>query len=145
MGDTPRVVVGIYASVGEADDARGQLENLALRDAAIVTRTPSGVELRQTRERSVGEGVVAGGAVGLLVGLLAGIPAAVAAGGVLAGGALGARDTGIPNDDLRALAEHLRTGESMLCVLVEEDDAETVRASLAAHETGAGGVAVLPP
>jgi uncharacterized membrane protein len=145
MGAATRVVVGVYSSVAEADDAREQLEDVEVQDAAIVTRTASGVDLRQTRERSIGEGVVAGGTVGLLLGLLAGIPAAAAAGGVLAGGAWGARDTGIPNDDLRALAEHLRTGESMLCILVDAGEAESVRRSLEAHATAAGGVAVLPP
>jgi uncharacterized membrane protein len=145
MDGVTQLVVGVYASVGEADDAREQLEGVEVQDAAIVTRTPSGVELRQTRQRSIGEGVVAGGTVGLLIGLLAGIPAAAAAGGVLAGGAWGARDTGIPNSDLRELAERIHTGESMLCVLVAGEDAESVRASLAAHDAGAAGVAVLPP
>jgi uncharacterized membrane protein len=89
------------------------------------------IELRQTRETSVGEGAVTGGTLGLLAGLLLGVPVLAAAAGLLGGGAFGARDTGIPDDTLRALGRGLEAGQVVLCVLVDEEAAAGTAAALA--------------
>ena len=62
--------------------------DVSVRDAAVVVRTPSGrIELQQTRELAAGEGIVGGGTAGLVAGMLLGLPVGGALLG-LAGGAL---------------------------------------------------------
>jgi uncharacterized membrane protein len=95
------------------------LDGVSVRDAAVVVRTEAGrIELHQAREISVGEGSVTAGSVGLVAGLLLGIPVAGALLGIVAGGGWGFRDTGIPDDRLRAMGETLEPGHAVLCVLV---------------------------
>ncbi|HUJ91463.1 MAG TPA: DUF1269 domain-containing protein [Gaiellaceae bacterium] len=97
------------------------LDGVSVRDAAVVVRTEAGrIELHQAREISVGEGSVTAGSVGLVAGLLLGIPVAGALLGIVAGGGWGFRDTGIPDDRLRAMGETLEPGHAVLCVLVGE-------------------------
>jgi uncharacterized membrane protein len=95
------------------------LDGVSVRDAAVVVRTEAGrIELHQAREISAGEGAVTAGSVGLVAGLLLGIPVGGALLGIVGGGGWGLRDTGIPDDRLRALGETLEPGHAVLCVLV---------------------------
>ncbi len=108
-------------------------DGVSIHDAAVVVRTPDGrLELHQSRELSAGEGAVAGGSVGLIVGLLVGGPVAGALLGIVAGGAWGLRDTGIPDGRLRQLGEELTPGRAMLCALVG-DGLPHVRDALAPY------------
>ena len=94
--------------------------SVSLRDAVIVVRGADGqLELHQTKEDfAAGEGIVAGGAVGIVVGLLLGGPVGGALVGLVAGGGFGAPDTGIPDDRLRRLGDDLTGAHAVLCVLV---------------------------
>jgi len=103
----------------KAVSAVGAEDGVSVADAAIVVRTADGrLELHQTRELAAGEGAVAGGSVGLVAGLLLGGPVGGALVGILAGGGWGLRDTGIPDDRLRAMGDRLKPGHAVLCVLV---------------------------
>lgn len=142
MGDADRTsfVAAAYPTRAEADGALAALRDLAgegslaLRDAAIVSRSPRGrIELQQTKQLAPGEGIVAGGSVGIVVGLLLGVPVAAALTGMAAAGGFAARDTGIPDDRLRALAEGLGPDEAALCALVERADWPLLRARLAPY------------
>ena len=131
------VAIVSFASAGEAQEALAALRELdrddrgAVRDAAVVVRTPSGrIELHQTKELAAGEGAVVGGAAGLVAGLLLGVPVVGALAGLLGGGGFGLRDTGISNRRLRKLGRDLEPGSAVLCVLVEEDGLPSVREAL---------------
>lgn len=138
-----QVLVGTTcASRAEAELALAALGELDVEvvDAVVVVRTVEGrVELHQTRELAAGEGIVAGGAVGLVAGMLLGGPVAGALLGMLGGGAWGARDTGVENDRLRELGEVLEPGAAMLCVLVDAGAVSPIREVLASY----GDVAVV--
>ena len=107
-------------------------------DAAIVVRAPDGrLDLHQTKQVAAAEGIVAGGTVGLVAGMLLGGPVGGALAGMLGGGVFGARDTGIADSRLRELGEALAPGGAILCVLVEQAAAASVR-----EATGGYGEAV---
>ena len=109
------------------------LDGVSVRDAAVVVRTEAGrIELHQARELSVGEGAVTAGSVGFVAGLLLGLPVAGALVGIVAGGGWGIRDTGIPDDRLRAMGKKLEPGHAVLCVLVR-DGLARVREALAPY------------
>lgn len=91
------------------------------------------LELQQTSQLAAGEGVVAGGTVGLVAGLLLGGPVAGALLGMLGGGAFGARDTGLDDDRLRELAASLEAGEALVGALVTPRQADEARAALARY------------
>lgn len=136
MEETHRLLVVLCASRPEADRALAALRGLdiKLHDAAIVTRTASGhVDLHQTDQIATGEGLVAGGAVGFVAGMLLGGPVGGALIGMLGGGAWGFRDTGVPDEKLRALGEALSPDGALLCVLVGDDAVAAAREALAAY------------
>lgn len=116
----------VFQTAGAAEEALATVHDLddrqdvCVRDAAIVLRTESGrIELMQTREIALGEGVVGGGTVGLVAGLLLGLPVGGALLGLAGGGLFGIRDTGIPDGRLRELGADLKPGQAVLCVLVD--------------------------
>ena len=97
-------------------------------------RTAAGrLELHQTEQMAAGEGVVAGGAVGLVAGLLLGGPVGGALLGMLGGGAFAARDTGLDDDRLRELGATLAPGEALAGALVTLRQADEARAALARY------------
>jgi uncharacterized membrane protein len=138
-GPAPSLVAIVLADPSAADQALAEVraleaDHVGVRDAAVVTRTARGrIELQQTRQMAAGEGVVAGGSVGLVAGLLLGLPIVGALIGLLGGAGFGLRDTGIPDRRLRKLGKRLERGQSLLCVLVEPDDAERTRTALAGY------------
>ena len=91
------------------------------------------LELQQTSQLAAGEGIVAGGTVGLVAGLLLGGPVAGALLGMLGGGSFGARDTGLDDDRLRELAASLGAGEALVGALVTPRRADSARAELARY------------
>lgn len=126
------VAVGCASRV-EAEHALEVVQGLdvELHDAAIVVRTPDGrLDLHQTKQVAAGEGVVAGGTIGLVAGMLLGGPVGGALVGMLGGGAWGARDTGIADSRLRELGNALDPGGAVLCVLVEPVAVAPVREQL---------------
>jgi uncharacterized membrane protein len=129
----------VYDDLAQAERSLAAVEPIDPVDAAIVVRDHAGhIQLRQTRDRSIGESSVAGGTVGLLAGLLFGIPVGAALLGLLAGGGLGFRDRGIKDDRLRELGKTLRSEQAVLCVLVSPESLADVRERVAPY----GGEAI---
>lgn len=136
----PLLLALTYETVEAAAAALEVLERLederALRldDAALVAGSPAGsVEIRQRRQLAVGEGVVAGGALGLLVGLVAGGPVLGAVAGMAGGAGWSARDTGLSDEQLARFAPHLARGGAAVFALVREPRWRRVREALAPY------------
>jgi uncharacterized membrane protein len=140
VGSDLSLVALRYPSREAADAAATELEALAdehkvkVRDSAIVVKEAGGrVELHQTRELSVGQGLIAGGTVGFLLGLAVGGPIGAAVVGMAAGGGLGVFDTGIRNKRLRSLGDELEPGQAALVVLVSSAEWTEARERMAPH------------
>jgi uncharacterized membrane protein len=140
MAEPADFVAVLYDSRRTAEDALAAVLRLrddgavSVLDAAIVVKDRAGrVELHQTGGLAVGEGIVAGGTVGLLAGLVLGGPVGVALAGMLAGGGWGARDTGIPDGELRTVGRDLDPDEAVLCALVAKGDALRLREGVASY------------
>lgn len=117
-------VAVVFESAAAAEDAlravRDTSDDLSIQDAAVVVRTERGrIEVQQTRQIAPAEALTGGGTVGLVAGVLLGLPVGGALLGLAAGTVLGLRDTGIPDSRLRQLGEDLRSGQALLCVLVD--------------------------
>jgi len=105
---------------------------LVIHDAAIAVKRDDGsVELRQSRELAVGEGIVSGGAIGLLLGLAVAVPVVGAVVGLAGGAGFAALDKGISNDRMRELGANLAPGHALLFALVSDADWALVRDRLA--------------
>jgi uncharacterized membrane protein len=125
-GPTAELIAVAYPGVERAAEALAAAERLEPRDAVVISRGADGhVQLRQTRQTGVGEGAIAGGTIGLLAGLVVGLPVAAAVAGLAGGGGFGIRDTGIPDERLRALGESLEADQAVLCVLADDVPALT--------------------
>jgi uncharacterized membrane protein len=141
MNDTtPTFLAVAFEDVAAAEDALTTVgepaaeKGVSIRDAAVVVRTEAGrIELEQTHEVSAGDGVIAGGAVGLVAGLLLGVPVGGALAGLLGGAGFGLRDTGIPDRRLRQLGQDLQPGHAVLCVLVDADGVGRTREVLSRY------------
>jgi uncharacterized membrane protein len=140
VGSDHSLVALSYPSREAADAAAAELEALVdektakVRDSAIVVKEAGGrVELHQTRELSVGQGLIAGGTVGFLLGLAVGGPIGASVAGMVAGGGFGAFDTGIRNKRLRSLGDDLEPGQAALVVLVASADWTEARERMASH------------
>ena len=144
----PAILLAVpFASIPEAQNAMAELEHLVaraqedaealqldIRDCAIVLRNAqSRIELEQSRQIAAGEGLVAGGTVGLIAGLLLGGPIAGALLGLAGGAAFGSRDTGIPDARMRQLGEELVPGRAILCVLADAGAVANARQGLSRY------------
>src|SRR5262249_27850098 len=113
----------------------GDEHAVKIKDCAVVVKAPDGrIELHQTRELSLGSGVIAGGTVGFLLGLAVGGPIGASVAGMVAGGGDGAVGPGIGNKRLRSLGDQLEPGHSALVLLVGKADWATLRERLAPHQ-----------
>jgi uncharacterized membrane protein len=146
---TPTLVAIGHPSRASAEDALAAVQaaarerRVALKDAAIVTIGPDGrPEIVETKDVAVGEGLVAGGTVGLVLGLLIGLPVAVALAGLAGGGGLAAFDRGLPSPRLRRIARELEPGRAALCVLVDEASMPELHAVAERYE---GAIVVAEP
>jgi len=128
------VIAAAYADVAAADDALERVRALdGVEDAAVVVRTLEGaVELRQGRQPAIGETIVAGGTIGLVVGFLLGGPVIGAVAGLAGGGVFGARDRGLPDEQMRRFGRELAPGRAAVFAIV--DDAHSVSERLAPYE-----------
>ena len=128
------VIAAAYADVGEAEAALERVRRLrGVEDAAVVARDAEGrVELRQTRQPAVGEGVVAGGTIGLVAGFVFGGPVLGALVGLAGGGGLAVRDRGVPDERMRSFGDALEPGRAAVFALAADGTAvERVRLALA--------------
>jgi uncharacterized membrane protein len=136
----PSFVAVAFENAVSAEDALATVraldaeKDVHIEDAAVVVRTDGGrIELHQTHEIAVGEGIVGGGAVGLIAGLVLGLPVGGALLGLLGGAGFGFRDTGIPDRRLRQLGAELQPGHAVLCVLVDAESRVRTREALAGY------------
>jgi uncharacterized membrane protein len=141
VGSEHSLVALAYPTREVADAALADLERLGdehavkIKDCAVVVKVADGrIELHQTRELSLGTGVIAGGTVGFLLGLAVGGPIGASVAGMVAGGGYGAFDTGIDNKRLRSLGDELEPGHAALVLLVVKADWATLRSRLAPHQ-----------
>jgi uncharacterized membrane protein len=112
--------------------ALGREHALQLQDAAVGVRLENGkVALDQTRQLAAGDGLVAGGSLGLLLGLALGVPIAGAIAGLSGGGGLAAVDRGIRDESMKKLTEELEPGHAALFALVKNVDWQRLREALA--------------
>jgi uncharacterized membrane protein len=116
-----------------------------IKEAAIVVRDAGG-RMHITERNDMGSGGVAlgGATTGALIGLLAGPIGALvgaATGGLIGGVAGRFIDTGIPDEQLRQIAEALKPGTSALVTMTEQSASADFRVALA----GAGGTVMSSP
>jgi uncharacterized membrane protein len=109
--------------------ALGREHALRVEDAAVGLENGK-VALDQTRQLAVGDGIIAGGSLGLLLGLVLGVPIAGAVAGLSGGGGLAAVDRGIRDESMKQLTEKLEPGHAALFALVKDVDWARLRASL---------------
>jgi uncharacterized membrane protein len=140
VGSDHSLIALRYPTRAVAETAAAELEALVdekkvkVRDSAIVVKEAGGrVELHQTRELSVGQGLIAGGTVGFLLGLAVGGPIGAAVVGMAAGGGFGVFDTGIRNKRLRSLGDDLEPGQAALVVLVTSAEWAEARERMSSH------------
>jgi uncharacterized membrane protein len=105
---------------------------LALEDAAVAVRLENGkVALDQTHQLAAGDGMVAGGSLGLLLGIVLAVPVAGAIAGLSGGGALAGIDRGIRDESMKQLTKTLEPGHAAVFALVKKVDWQRLRTALA--------------
>ncbi|CUS04280.2 protein of unknown function [Candidatus Promineifilum breve] len=146
MSNMPHhVIVASFSAETGADEALKELKLLQgeklleIVDAAVLRRdTRDRIHVQEVHDVGGGKGAVAGGIFGAAVAVLAGPVGLVlgAAGGALLGG-LAAKhvDMGLPNDQLKNLAETLEPGTSMLVAIIEHEWLGNMKDAL--HNSGA--------
>jgi len=147
MADQYTFLVVKYPGQEVADQALAALGELSrekvvkLRDAVVITKTDKGkIKLHQTKDDSIGKGLVKGGAMGVLFAAILG-PAGWIAMGAAAGGLFASFDRGIKNKILRELGDGMTSSESALALLVERADWQIAMERMRSH--GFGGQLVV--
>ena len=133
-----RLIVAAFDDVAAAETC---LENLAqarqdagagVLDAALVRRDENNkLQLKELKDMKAGKGAAIGGVVGGLIGLIAGPVGWVALGGAALGGLMAKlRDSGFPDEKLKALGESLTPGTAAVVAVVKPEMASRVEAML---------------
>lgn len=129
MADVPvELVIAVFSDEDGASRAFNQLKEakknnlIDIKDSAVLRRDESNkLHITETGDMSGRKGAAIGGIIGATVGLIA-APAVLVAGatGALAGGLLAKlRDSGFPNERLRAIGDSLKPGTSALVAVFE--------------------------
>jgi uncharacterized membrane protein len=137
--DTLIAYVGVYDSLAEAEADYDLVKELHVEaglidayDAAVIERREGGkTKIVRKHETPTRVGGVLGGGIGLATGLAValfpfaavggGLLAATTGGGAILGAVAGHAAAGMSRDDLKALGEHLDTGEAGLVVVAVSD------------------------
>ena len=128
--DSEALAERALATVGELRDEHV----LTVHDAAIVRKLDDGrVQLQQSKELAVGEGVVSGGSIGLLLGLALAVPVAGALVGLAAGGGFAALDRGVSDKRMRKIGATLEPGHAAMFVLADDVDLAILAERLAPY------------
>jgi uncharacterized membrane protein len=142
-----RLLALAYADTATAEQALAALTELAeegavrIEDAVVVMRkADGGVDVTQHEGRGLaaGEGIVAGGTIGLLLGVIVGLPIAAAVIGAAGGAGASAFDRGVADDELQRVARSLEGHAAALLAIVDRPDWPRIRARLAPY----GGVLI---
>jgi uncharacterized membrane protein len=106
---------------------------IKLRDAVAITKTDKGkIKLEQTKDDTIGTGLIKGGVIGVLFAALFG-PVGWIAMGAAAGGLFASFDRGIKNKLLKELGGGMTPSESALAILVEHADWQTAVERMKLH------------
>jgi uncharacterized membrane protein len=113
-------------------------KEISVTDWAMIQREGSGqpqITTDQSVDPGAGRGAMFGGVAGVI---LAGISGPIGAGAIVAGAAIGAvtaalRDSGVKDDDIKAIAGLMQAGRSGLVVVVPIDDTERFEAFTKLH------------
>jgi uncharacterized membrane protein len=93
-------------------------------DAAVLIHKEDGhIDISETSDPSTNRGAVVGGIVGGVIGLIGGPVGAglgAAAGAAIGGFATSRMDLGIPDDDLKSIADSLPPGTSALVIIIKD-------------------------
>jgi uncharacterized membrane protein len=133
--DSGRVITATFNTLGGANKAVARLQEaedrglIDVENAAAITKNAWGdVSFRETEDLAGWQGIGRGALIGGLMGMLfpASVPSAAARTAAVAG--LGARmhDAGFEDDEIRAMAEGMEPGTSMLVAVVEPQMADDV-------------------
>lgn len=134
-----RVVTATFDTLGGANLAVQKLQGLEKQGLLDVENTVAvsknawdKVDFKETSDMSTGQGARIGALVGGVIGLI--FPPSILATAAL-GGAVGAmtaklRDTGFDDNDIKAMAEGMAPGTSMLVAVVEPQWQDEVEAAL---------------
>jgi len=93
-------------------------------DAAVLIHKEDGhIDISETSDPSTNRGAVVGGIVGGVIGLIGGPVGAglgAAAGAAIGGFATSRMDLGIPDDELKSIADSLPPGTSALVIIIKD-------------------------
>ncbi len=93
-------------------------------DAAVLIHKEDGkLEISETSDPSTNRGAVVGGIVGGVIGLIGGpvgVGLGAAAGAAIGGFATSRMDLGIPDDELKTIADSLPPGTSALVIIIKD-------------------------
>ena len=125
-----QLVVAVFAEEDAADRALGDLKQaqkariVQIDSAAVVRRLEDGtLQIKEESDPGGRRGALAGGVMGAVIGLLGGPGGAIvagAAGAVIGGVTARVIDTGIPDNDLRLIAQSLLPGDSAVVAIVDD-------------------------
>jgi uncharacterized membrane protein len=130
MSKQLELVAAVYADEESAQTILDQLQRMhkastiTLADATVVTKTAENkLEVRETREFTVGKGLRRGAIVGGIFGVIfpPSLIATAVAGGALSGAWGKLRDTGIKTDAMRAIGTTLEPGNAAVVALCEPE------------------------
>ena len=131
----PQVIAATFVDEAAATSGlatvAGALLGGGLTQGAVVHKDADGkIKFVETKDLSTGQGAKIGGIAGAVIGIIAG-PI-----GVIGGGAIGAgvgslaaklRDSGFPDDQLRALGDDLSEGQGAIVALVEDNQVDKAK------------------
>jgi uncharacterized membrane protein len=123
-----QVIMANFPSESGAKDALKTIKNQKLKSGAIavLSKNEKGkIHVKETDDWGGGKGAVAGAVAAAF------IPVVGVIGGAIVGGvAAKLRDGGFPNDKLKAMAEDLEPGNSMIVMLTDSDSVDAVEGVL---------------
>jgi uncharacterized membrane protein len=135
------VVVAGFRTESDAKDAIEDLK-LAKRqgfaqmgDIALLVRDEHDkLRISESADKGFGRGAMIGGVAGAAVGILAGPIGWATLGGAAVGGlAASLRDSGFPDDDLRAIGEKIRPGAAAVVAVADQTWLDNVERVLEQH------------
>jgi len=117
----------------DALQAAAEANRVTLEDLALVTKDDEGkVQIRQTKDVTVGKGVKRGTLVGALVGLAAPPILGAAAVGAALGAAWGKfRDRGVDDDLMKRVGEMIAEGQAVVFAMGDNASIEAIEAKVA--------------
>lgn len=132
-----KVIVVSWPDMKRADKALKNLKKarddkvLDVGDAVVIVKDEKGkLKVKQTEDLTTKRGAVYGGIAGLVIGTMVGGPI----GGILLGGAAGALmgkiDVGVPEDEIKAIADSMEDASSAIIAQIEGGNMDLLAAAV---------------